>query len=128
MDAFNARRMKNINDDFDDILKEFRASASRQTAVTDRVVKYAERVLSSVLSAPHDGDFSLESAEKIIAIFDVEFQKIGMVMERLLAISMLRKKDNKGNIIPASTAAAVAAFITKYNIDSAENFNRYDAF
>jgi hypothetical protein len=123
MDALQNRSMNKLNDDFDDILNVFRTATMDQKAAIDRVVRYAERVLSSVLSG--DGDFTLESAELIIAKFDEEFIKAGENMQILIDVAGLRKKDSSGKIIPAATMAALTAFKAKYDIDTAENFNRY---
>ncbi len=125
IDALAYKRVSNISTDREEILRRSLSTGSTLTMVSDKVVKYAAFMLNSVVN--QTGDYNIESANAVIAQFDSVVAEYQLQMDKLEDVSNIQVLDDEQNLDGPATAANLAAFIAKYNLDIDEISNSYNA-
>ncbi len=125
IDALAYKRVHNISTDREEILRSSLSTGSTLNVVSDKVVKYAAFMLNSVIN--ETGDYNIESANAVIAQFDSVVAQYQLQMDKLEDVSNLQVLDDEQNLDGPATAANLAAFIDKYNLDMDEITNSYNA-
>ncbi len=125
IDALAYKRVSNISTDREEILRSSLSTGSTLNAVSDKVIKHAAFMLNSVIT--QTGDYNVDSAKAVIGQFAVVIAQYQEQMDKLDDISNLQVVNDEGDMDGPATAANLAAFIDKYNLDIDEISNAYDA-